>query len=480
MWNVGSKALLCAWSIVFLTMLHAPVRAAQIEFRPELLERLAGLRSIYPSQGPASILGNESPITTLENDVDQVRTAADPAGSTVIEITGIIDKGDAAKLERLLRTPKFLAGIVFDSPGGNFLEGFAIAEKIRYVLESQDPNVGGVYVLNGGKCLSACAIAFALSVDLVHEANDGRYIETGAQLGFHVGFLPGEKAEQVGRVGDVLNLSYDIAAAFNKLLIGGANPPRLLREALKHRSANSFYMLRGGLNSWNMGFSPVAKGLLSRPVYGYGLDHDLAARLCNAYMLAGRAFKSGVDLEYGLFFPGREVSGVLLMEVAESEGSGVLSTGSAHGIFSCQIQIRKDKKVRIALWRGETGCAAGPVNPRGKGWCAGKPRVSKPVRLGLLADTLGCSNGRYVKGTEFQKYKRPGSIKREVNMRSAPTLDGEVLERLQPSLNVEIVNCSVKPDSQGVWFKIKTDNRTGWVSARFVFEKYNGPGLPID
>ena len=452
---------------------------ADITFRADLVDRLSALKPIYPVQGPVSVLGDDAPFTSAPGDgPGWVSTDSRRQQPTTIVVSGQIEKGDADKLRQMIEaTTGYIDGIVFNSPGGNFLEGFRIAEAVRYSLESQDPNVGGVYVLGGEACLSACAIAFALSVDLAHPGvPDTRYIEDGARVGFHMGLLPAEKADEVGRVGDVLNLSYDITGAFNRLLVGGANPPRLLARALEHRTPDSFYILTGDIVAWYMGFTPVSAGMLAKPALLYGFDLDIAGRLCRAYLQAGRAWRASAEEEFSFFYTPPERSGSLLADFAAAAGSEHVAQAS-HGGFSCQYRLGDADKVRISLWRGDRRCVGG-TNDDPEAWCGAEKRGTSVASLGFLADALGCSGGRLTPGSDPADPKRRGTIKREVNMRAEPSLQGAVLTSLPVGSAAEIADCTLVDGVQGVWYKVAVGSKTGWVSARFVEEQYP-PLLPL-
>ena len=100
--------------------------------------------------------------------------------------------------------------------------------------------------------------------------------------------------------------------------------------------------------------------------------------------------------------------------------------------------------------------------------------------MGFLADVLGCGSGKLLRRTNIQNDTRKGLIKREVNMRASPALNAEILSRLQPGSEVLITDCALKPDTQGVWYRVETGKDTGWISGRFVYENLVAEYLPID
>ncbi len=448
--------------------LGSPAGAAEVGVRPDLVDHIRSLKRVYPAEGPSSIIGDLKPYP--DDGIEELTPAS--GDITVFRLSGVIEAGDAEKLKSAFEAnPGGNRVIVFESPGGSFLEGFKIADAIRYDLESQDPTITGVYVLGGTQCLSACAIAFALSVDLAHPDHmDGRFIEDGARVGFHMGFLPKDKASQTAEVGQILNLSYDISAAYSRLLSGGANPPSLFRKALKHRTEDSFHYLEGTIEAWEMGFSPVSRGLSAYPAYGYGLDETGAARLCNTMIVHGRAYKSGAELEFAAVDMPENPK---LLDAPEGKRSW-FSVGTPGG-FACSLMIAPDKRLYASVWRGKRLCADGyvPTDEFGQDFCPGKEVGVDPVTAGLFGDAYGCNNGVLHDGIMWSNFedksrKHPGSVAREVNLRDAPDLKGSVLVKLQPGQKVDIASCKLLPDFQGVWYEVDTGNQRGWVSARFV------------
>jgi len=60
--------------------------------------------------------------------------------------------------------------------------------------------------------------------------------------------------------------------------------------------------------------------------------------------------------------------------------------------------------------------------------------------------------------------------KRDVNIRAVPGLLTQPIGTLPQNSQVHIEDCALTDDSQGVWFEIKSDRYSGWVSARFILE----------
>ncbi|MCB8838420.1 hypothetical protein [Aurantimonas sp. VKM B-3413] len=113
----------------------------------------------------------------------------------LITFSGVVTKGDRDKLAALIK--QICAGkdcdienvsaiVSFDSPGGSFSEGIALAEAIR------EANVATV-VEDGKVCLSACALAWLGGSGFHATGGVGTYIdrtiEPGARIGFHSPYI---------------------------------------------------------------------------------------------------------------------------------------------------------------------------------------------------------------------------------------------------------------------------------------------------
>ena len=113
----------------------------------------------------------------------------------VIALSGVIAKGDAAKLGGLIdevcRTRECdyqntAAMLTLDSPGGTFTEGIAIARLMR------EKSVAAI-VEDGSVCLSACALAWLGGSSFHATGGVGsyvdRYVEPGSRIGFHSPYI---------------------------------------------------------------------------------------------------------------------------------------------------------------------------------------------------------------------------------------------------------------------------------------------------
>jgi uncharacterized protein YgiM (DUF1202 family) len=62
-----------------------------------------------------------------------------------------------------------------------------------------------------------------------------------------------------------------------------------------------------------------------------------------------------------------------------------------------------------------------------------------------------------------------------LNVRSAPTADGEIIAKLEPQASVTVTG----RDSEQRWLQVRLDDGVGWVAAQFVRVQGDGSSLPI-
>lgn len=107
------------------------------------------------------------PTQAAEMQMD--RSSKNP--TSVLQINGAIEKGDAEKfLELTKRAPVLMVIVQLNSPGGELTSGIAIGEQIKARGYS-------TFVKSGEVCASACALAWL--------AGDFRYMQTDSRIGFH-------------------------------------------------------------------------------------------------------------------------------------------------------------------------------------------------------------------------------------------------------------------------------------------------------
>lgn len=439
-------------------MLPAATQALEITQRPDLAPRLEALRSLYT--------------TNWMPEPGQV------AQSTVFHLSGPIVPGDAERVQGALETTwgKY---IVLESPGGNFLEGIALGEYIRSIMESQDPDIYGVFVLKDGPCLSACALAVALSTSTrdISENADYRFIEHGAKLGFHMGLLPEEKATQAVEARQMMNLTYDITQAYAGLIMGGVAPPILLAEALEHRTADSFFTLRGGIRTHAMRLTPVGPPHMARAVDTAGLTTTTVEAMCyTAFASEPTIHKSFVDYEWGQLNLGGYSTPTLPIEDFAAQLGARRLAASHNGVAHCLVELRGDGSVGLDIVPGPPPCTA-----RDSAWCAvsGDRRVPD-ASVALLADTMGCASGTLTRETAFWGADLSGVVREPymkemdlpvasgVNMRDAPGMDGARIGSVAAGDTVTAEDCALVDGPQGVWMKVRAGSTSGWVSARFL------------
>ncbi|MCH2095714.1 MAG: SH3 domain-containing protein [Rhodobacteraceae bacterium] len=460
------RALAVSVSLLFGTATLVP--AAEIIEAPELEARLAGLRVMFGGGegNDGAVLGGEA------DDYGPVQ---------VLRIRGPIARGDAETLRAFFEDPAYYRRyVVLDSPGGSFTEGLRIGEVFREFRGGYDfPVLGGVFVLNGDTCLSACTLAFAMAA--TRQDWGGRFVESGAELGFHMGFLPDHLADQTAAVRDAMNLGYDVSAGFMRVIIDGASPPELLANALQHRTADSFYWVSADYEARFLGFNPVSAGVTAAPAYADALSKNQLNEICVAMhvsqpgnrFLPDEADFARLNLETEALY---EVQGLeQVLEVLE--GQVIVSP-------YCAVQVDEQKRISIKM-KGldslRASCDAGHLAMRSKGWCVPREdtryHAFHPVTVAQLSVALGCSGPAMDANWEFAGRREDMGqlgptwdlpVRRRVTLRSDPALSGARLGRLEPGETAHVIGCRQVADRQGVWYRVQAKGQTGWVSARFL------------
>ena len=181
MFPMGSKLI----TALTACALHAtPTLAADIYWADPIV---ADLKYVYP----AETIGDP----TAAGDVKSF------ASMPHLRIEGRIEPGDADKLGEMLRKEKpnwnvdMFKDIVvsFDSDGGDFYEGLAIADAISGLAVT-------TFVGPGDRCLSSCAIAFLGGSAIVLRGIPSwpsRYIHVDGMIGFHAPFSEIPQAIQI-------------------------------------------------------------------------------------------------------------------------------------------------------------------------------------------------------------------------------------------------------------------------------------------
>lgn len=448
---------------------------AQISVDQNYVSRLVDLRRLYPAQSADSVVAPKIERADYfgTNGVFNPFSPEVPSPK-IIRIVGPLERGDAGKLKQTIDGieqygPLFVS---FDSPGGVFVEAFEIASVIVDILESQDPRIAGVIVFAGDECLSACAVTFAASFDRAHPGvDDNRFVERGARLGFHMPYLPDQVEVSAGDGRAMLDLGYDISDFMVGLLDTNANPPELLRQMLKHREPDKFFELHGDLETWRLGFSPVASLEIASTISVSGLDTSTAGMLCNLALVGSRAHMSFAEDEFCDF----RLGGANHEDIPNPDNLFLTQLGAAQGpvalnasciAFSCQLRTNKDYEVGVAVWRGSDGCPSKDSDSFPSRMCRAPVEVGvHNVTNHFLAEALSCRDGAVLDGAFVQ---RSPITKHDVNMRTSPALDAAFVKELKAGTPVSIVGCRITTDSQGVWYEVTQSGQRGWVSARFV------------
>ncbi len=451
--------------------------SATVELRPDLLPYLYELRSIY--EQPKYHEGEQRKI--FGGQIDYAK------GPQVVYLSGVIEKGDAEKLSQLYNDPAIYEKIVvLNSPGGNFAEGIRIGEVLYGALEGNDSGLSGVFVLSGDQCLSACSIALSMAaIDPYTPGGSfqGRFIEDGARVGFHMGILPDRLADQSVQFKQALNIAYDVVAAFARIVEDELSPARLLAEALKHRDARSFYEFSGDGTALSMGFNPVSRGILAAPIASAVLSTDVALNMCAKLMFSSHMRRSRFIIEHLGYASGRvnitnpriDITGRVtpfkaLIEEFESQSVAAIFEGGE----TCYLTQVEGGRVLIDV----TGIDVPPScveNPRNKdidGWCATAPRTSSMLAtVGMLADAMHCPSDQLLPDSPWREKSGKSwqrTVAQSVNVRDQPSLKGKKIATVEAGEDIQVNDCKIVDDGQGVWYNITSDATSGWVSARFI------------
>lgn len=473
---MSQRILIRIFALLLAVFYQSVAMSATVELRPDLLPHLYDLRLIYSQ--PSSVDRDRSKIF--------FHRIGDKNSPQVIYFSGVIKKGDAEKFAQMYNgTDVYQKIVVFNSPGGNFAEGIRIGEVLREDLSGNDPRLNGVFVLKNDQCLSACAVAFSMAaVDPYegrHGVSGGRFIEDGARVGFHMGILPDRLADQSVKINQALNLAYDVVAAFAQIIEDELSPARLLAEALKHRDADSFFEFSGDKTALSMGFNPVSRDVLASPISSAALNSDVALHICGRLMLSSHMRKSRFINEYlayssGAFIQnskvniqGQSSTLKLLLDELQTQTVGTLFEGGE----TCYLTISENGIVFIDVTGSgaSLNCLDSSLNKDVEGWCASGPRASSSlVTLGLLADTMHCSDGQLQEDTSSKTDGVPWRriIGQGVNMRDQPSISGQKIQTLERGMLIQVNDCKLVDDGQGVWYNITSDTHSGWISARFV------------
>lgn len=459
--------------IVALLGSPLPLHAAEISLHPDLKSHLRALKPIYDRWGQ---------VYDEEYDYGEVH---------VIKYSGPVEKGDTAKLKSIVEgLPGYGSFfVVFNSPGGHFIEGIRLGNYLQSFRGGQDaPPLVGVAVLNGEGCYSACAVALTMAAAEEDAGYSARYIEVGGELGFHMPYFGGDLGDQLSAREETLNIAYDLVAEFSKIIAGGISPVELLQMSLNHRAA-SLFTLRGGLLSRYMGFAPVARGTLVHTVDADGLSIEHVTAMCaNLHFTRSDLRLNWQDSEGFMFNFGQYSpwpKGTLLKDAIKIAGSPRLLS------YLCAVEVRKDNSVGIlAREFTEAECKGGI---RKGDWCGAELNEysgSLPdASIGQLANIFDCNLGNLT--SEYHYWAYPLAFDQEergipplqldpvintarnANLRAEPSTDSLVVGKLRQGSPVIILDCTVQQDNQGVWTKVETGQGTGWMSSRYLYDALN-------
>jgi hypothetical protein len=127
---------------------------------------------------------------------------------TELEIAGGLKYGLASDFDKLVRAFPLIETVRLDSAGGRIGEAVKLARLIRE---------RGLATYVSRQCLSACTIAFASGRE--------RWLNAGAQLGYHVGAFAGREN----------------AAGMREVLLRAGLPPSFVARVISHSSRQMWY-----------------------------------------------------------------------------------------------------------------------------------------------------------------------------------------------------------------------------------------------
>ncbi|MBY6119036.1 SH3 domain-containing protein [Mameliella alba] len=468
-----------------VTLVGGAALSAEISLRDDLRPRLEQLWPIYGE-------------LTNSRTVDPVVRPVGPDGDTywsglrVLRLSGVIQDGDAARLAKVIG-PEDSSGffvLVLDSPGGSFLEGVRIGELLQDYRQGQDdPPLAGVLVLSEGQCMSACAVAFALAALPRDSGNTVRYVELGGRLGFHMPFVPLDQQARQTEIATAMDLTYQIMSEYLQLIGNGIAPSALVQNALHYRRPEDFFLLRGGLVTRFMDFVPAAGPKGGTALALSGLTQRDALNMCQ-YL----AYSQGREMIAAAY----EFWPVQTGDMNRPDDTPLRALFDEFGadrlaIDFCTIERQAGDTLGI---RATGDCGRDSF---GGGWCAFprqdyEPQLSRATGA-LLADSLGCHGGAMTDrhylwdaGNVFLEEEEPADyrwtgdtnpeaplhsldwsgarLETNLNIRSAP--GGDRLARWSEGTPVEVLDCTLSADGQGVWYQVRSAGQTGWASARYV------------
>lgn len=441
-------------SLLFCLILTSPALAADIQVDQSLRTELDRLQQVH-GIGEWNNFGKERAALlrslTLSARHDD-GTLYDPEPSAklkIIRMSGRTEIGDTDKLRSVLNDPThgYRSVIVMDGPGGNFGEALRLGRLIHEsIYMRQDDGLSAVFVRVGTSCLSACAVAAAW-------AGRALYVEQGAELGFHLPMFQGDEANRVAPIGKVLDKAYDIAAAYNELLIEDMAHRDLFREAYKHRDEKSFHYIRTGYDAVRYGFSAAATGSMGKPVHIEGVGAAVLARLCSQKYDLDPSRKTFLDNEYAV--PYLNWRGKTLGDIVEANDVQWFAASSDFEFTDLHCRFGMDESRYLHLWmtRDPMSCTTSI--------CAARA----PERPSLVTNiemqrALSCADNRY-------SGQGSRTVERDVRMRNKPILGAKIVTRLKADDTVRVHGCRGTDDNQSVWYDVSFGSFRGWASGRY-------------
>lgn len=439
----------------------SPANSADIRLRPDLAATLDQLKPIYPFDSfNIDEQGTLPPLLSAELEGEGYDPFSAENDPTVIEISGEIAPGDSEKLFELMAERYSPTRIVLSSPGGDFAEAMSIGLALRESMSGMGSDNIEVHVLDKQRCMSACAVIFAL---VHYDAWSPRYIEKGGEVGFHMPFvMMGDTSKLRVKVEDAMALAIDLVAQFNELVVGGANSPAFLKQILEYRSPDEFFTITGDQEAWAWGFMATARDEFAEPADGAHITAQVLRKLCSEFAMTRRWFMQDVG---GYRFinnhePERdEAADAPLDDFLSNHPEVDVALVPYIGTSTCLIRRSADGTIGIAMPRAPTPCAS--EAPAAGNWCVTDPRRLETVTKGFLANAYGCYAGLE---TKMFGVGEEATVKIATTLRSAPAQEGLPVVDLGVGESVRISGCETDHTAE-VWYFVEAGGKSGWLPA---------------
>lgn len=257
-------------------------------------------------------------------------------------LKGQINTGDVSKVMQAIKVNQDMdlgssAVVSFDSPGGNMEEGIKIG---NFLAE----NAIATIMRKGEKCVSACALAFLGGRSFWPTGGVGmflgRYLEPGAQLGFHSTTFDGEELEAFAARGQ-FTMPVEMTRISLKTLAGyleesGVSSSAIIDVLGTSISSMKYISSSNDLFSFNINTTPVQTADLN--------VRDAIYSACAKMLAAYEKTRVGMGTE--LDPKDYDVHGL-----SKDDFFGFGLPGSIYNQFACGVHLTKGESARYRAKR---------------------------------------------------------------------------------------------------------------------------------